>query len=63
LDYLSGGRKTFPFFWSAFVLMGDSGGLSFLQKKNATMLPLSLGMLGALLLGSGAWFFHKMQRS
>ncbi len=62
LDYLNGGRKTFPFFWSAFVLMGDNGGLTFLQKKNATMMPLSLGILGALLLGSGAWFFYKMQR-
>ncbi len=59
LDYLENGRKTFPFYWSAFVFMGDNKGVDFVQPVSDSLLFISFGALGFILLLFGAWFYWK----
>ncbi len=54
LTYLESSPKTFPHYWSAFVLMGDGEGVDF-GNDNRWWL---LGLGGILLLGL-IWFFRK----
>ena len=56
LNYLAMNRKSFPYFWSAFVLMGDDAPIS--DSINYRVLVLALGI--SLILGLGFMFFRKM---
>ncbi len=62
LDYLEMGRKTYPFYWSAFVFMGNSKEIDFGHSMGSTIFPVALSILGLFLLIFGAWFFRKMEK-
>jgi len=55
LNYLSLNRKSFPYFWSAFVLMGDDVAIKS-SNKNKTI-AIAIGL--AFLLGIGYWGFKR----
>lgn len=62
LDYLETGRKTYPFYWSAFVFMGDNGQLDFVQPTNNSFLLISLGILVFILFVFGASFLRNLKK-
>lgn len=55
LDFLKKNYKTFPHYWSAFVLMGDDKPIEFIQPENY----LLWGFVGVLLLGVLFYFYRK----
>ncbi|MFK7774511.1 MAG: CHAT domain-containing protein [Saprospiraceae bacterium] len=55
LDYLKGNYKTFPHYWSAFVLMGNDDTIEFVQPTNY----LLWGFVGVLLFGLFFYFNKK----
>ncbi len=54
LEYLKGNYKTFPHYWSAFVLMGNDDSIEFIQSPNY----LLWGIVGVLLFGL-VFYFKK----
>ena len=58
LDYLQTGRKSFPFYWSAFVLMGDNEGLDFVQDADYQRIVF-VGLISVLLAGLSFWGYRK----
>jgi CHAT domain-containing protein/Tfp pilus assembly protein PilF len=55
LDFLKSNYKTFPHYWSAFVLMGNDAPIEFIQPTNY----LLWGFVGVLLFGLVFYFYRK----
>lgn len=62
LDYLETGRKNYPFYWSAFIFMGEHDGLDFVHTNSSPLPMLGYGVV-TLILAACFWVIWKRKKS